>query len=144
MLLRQWITRWRSEKAENRSNTRIIISKWEDIDRATTIIVCMNPLSPRNRLNRSSPLLLKKRKVKKIESILNKLEFRLYQGLRWYWVRCWRLSDIQEMIKMMETPENFKQIYLNMVFWLQPSREIWVCATPFLQFLRQMGSRDSH
>ena len=28
------------------------------------------------------------------------------------------------MIKIVETPEKFKQIYFNMIFWLQPSREI--------------------
>ena len=29
--------------------------------------------------------------------------------------------------KKMETPRNFKQIYFDMVFWLQPSREIRLC-----------------
>ena len=36
--------------------------------------------------------------------------------------------------KIMETPGNFKQISFNMVFWLQPSRKIRLCAVPILQF----------
>ena len=44
----------------------------------------------------------------------------------------------------MDTPENSKQIYLNTIFWLQPFREIRVCAATFLQFLKKLISRDGH
>ena len=41
----------------------------------------------------------------------------------------------------METPGNFKQMYFNMIFWLQPSREIRLYAAPFLQFSGKIGSQ---
>ena len=44
--------------------------------------------------------------------------------------------NVQRLDKIKETPGNFKQIHFNMVFWLQPSHEIRLCAAPFLQFLR--------
>ena len=50
---------------------------------------------------------------------------------------------LQALDKIMETHGNFKQMYFNMVFWLLPSREIWLCAA-HLQFLRKLGSRDGH
>ena len=56
--------------------------------------------------------------------------------LPWY-----RIYYIQGLDKIMETPENFKPSNLNVVFWLQLSREIRLCAVPFL---RKMGSRDGH
>ena len=39
----------------------------------------------------------------------------------------------------MDTPGNFKQIYFEMVFWLQPSCKIWLYAAPFLQFFEEIG-----
>ena len=36
--------------------------------------------------------------------------------------------------------KSFEQIYFNMIFLLQPSREIWICAAPFSEFF----SRDFH
>ena len=41
---------------------------------------------------------------------------------------------IYRLYKITETPGNFKQIYFNMIFWWQPSREIQLCAAPFKQF----------
>ena len=46
--------------------------------------------------------------------------------------------------KIMKTPGNYKQIYFNMVFWLQPSCEIRLCATPFFHFLKKLGPWDGH
>ena len=37
---------------------------------------------------------------------------------------------VQRLDEIIETLDNFKQIYLNMVFWLQHSREIWFSAAP--------------
>ena len=51
---------------------------------------------------------------------------------------------LQALDKIMETPGNFKQIYFNIFFWLQPYWEIRSCAAPFLQFLRKLCSWDYH
>ena len=69
-------------------------------------------------------------------------------------LRCWNLLKHLKLLKSirlctaigqkMETPGYFRQIYFNVVIWLQSSREIQFSAAAFLQFLRKLGSWDGH
>ena len=60
------------------------------------------------------------------------------------WYGCAYVSIYTGVEQNKETPGNFNQIYFNMLFWLQPSREIRPCAVPLLQILRKLSSRGGH
>ena len=60
-----------------------------------------------------------------------------------FWFFCFAISEdksyIKGLDKIMETLENFKQTYSNIVFWLQPSCEIWLCAASHLTVFKETG-----